>query len=84
MTKRNLRIYFILLSTLWLYACSEIGIQLKKEGTTPAAISDCQKNCTGEGGLITRPVFKTWVRYDHLDLKNGFDLAVKTLQSKGH
>ena len=37
-----------------------------------------------EGGLISRPVYKTWVKYDHLEFKKGFDLAVKTLQSKGH
>ena len=67
-----------------IFACSEIGIQSKKEGTTPASVPDCQKNCTGKGGLITRPIYKTWVKYDHLDLKNGFDLAVKTLQSQGH
>jgi hypothetical protein len=37
-----------------------------------------------EGGLISRPVYKTWVKYDHLDFKKGFDLAIKTLQSQGH
>ncbi|MGZ3524148.1 MAG: hypothetical protein ACXU9L_05095 [Thermodesulfobacteriota bacterium] len=84
MLKRNLQICFFLLSALCIFACSEIGIQSKKEGTPTGPISDCQKNCTGEGGLITRPIYKTWVKYDHLDLKNGFDLAVKTLQSQGH
>ena len=84
MLKRSLRICFFLLSALWVVACSEIGIQSKKEGATPAPIPDCQKNCTAEGGLITRPIYKTWVKYDLLDLKNGFDLAIKTLQSQGH
>jgi hypothetical protein len=83
--KPNLRIYFLfLLSAVWVFACSQIGIQPKKEGTIPALIPDCQKNCTMEGGVISRPVYKTWVKYDHLELKKGFELAVKTLQSQGH
>jgi len=85
MLKRNFRIYvLLLLSLLCIFACSEIGIQSKKESTIPVSIPDCQKNCTGKGGLITRPIYTTWVKYHHLDLKNGFDLAVKSLQSQGH
>ncbi len=85
MLRANFRIsILILLSALWVFGCSEIGIQSKKEATTPTPIPDCQKNCTGEGGLVSRPIYKTWVKYDYLDLKNGFDLAVKTLQSQGH
>ncbi len=84
MLKRNLWICFCLLSGLLVFGCSEIGIQSKKEGAAPPPIPDCQKNRTGEGGFVTRPICKTWVKYDHLDLKNGFDLAVKTLQSQGH
>ena len=84
MLKPNLRIYLILLSALWFFACSQIGIQSKKEGAISAPIPDCQKNCTMEGGLISRPVYKTWVKYDRLELKKGFDWAVKTLQSQGH
>ena len=85
MLKRIFRNYVsLLLAALYILACSEIGIQSKREGATPASIPDCQKNCTGTGGLIMRPIYKTWVKYDHLDSKNGFDLAVKTLQSQGH
>lgn len=84
MLKPNLRIYLLVLSALWLFACSQIGIQSKKEGTIPAPIPDCQKNCTMERGLISRPLYKTWVKYDHLELKRGFELLVKTLQSQGH
>lgn len=85
MLKPNLQIYFLFLfSALWVFGCSQIGIQSKKEGTISAPIPDCQRNCTMEGGLISRPVYKTWVKYDHLEFKKGFDLAVKTLQSKGH
>ena len=84
MLKPNLRIYLILLSALWFFACSQIGIQWKKEETISAPIPDCQKNCTVEGGLISRPVYKTWVKYDRLEFKKGFDWAVKILQSQGH
>jgi hypothetical protein len=84
MLKRNLLICFFLLSALWIFACSLIGIQPKKEGTIPAPLPDCQRNLTMEGGVISRPVYKTWVKYDHLDFKQGLDLAIKTLQSQGH
>jgi hypothetical protein len=84
MFKPNLRNYFLFLSALWVFACSQIDIQSKKEGAIPAPIPDCQRNCIKEGGLISRPVYKTWVKYDHLDFKKGFDLAIKTLQSQGH
>jgi hypothetical protein len=80
----NLRIYLLVLSALCLFGCSHIGIQSKKEGKIPVPIPDCQRNCTREGGLISRPVYKTWVKYDRLEFKNGFELAVKTLQSQGH
>ena len=44
----------------------------------------CQKNCIREGGVFSRPVYNTWVKYDRLEFKKGFDLAVKTLRSQGH
>jgi hypothetical protein len=80
----NLRNCLLLSSALWVFACSQIGLESKKEGAIPAPILDCQRNCTMEGGLISRPVYKTWVKYDHLELKRGFELVVKTLQSQGH
>jgi len=84
MLKPNLRICFFFLPALWIFSCSQIGIQSNKEETIPAPIPACQKNCTREGGVISRPFYKTWVKYDHLEFKKGFDLVVKTLQSQGH
>lgn len=66
------------------FACSHIGLQLKKEGTASGPIPECRRNYIREGGLISRPVHRTWVKYDHLDFNRGFDLAVKALQSHGH
>ncbi len=80
----NLRNYLLLLSALGAFACPHTGIQSNKERTVSAPIPDCQKNRTREGGVISHPVYKTWVKYDHLDFKKGFDLAVTTLQSQGH
>lgn len=81
----NLQKYLpFLLLALWSFACSHIGLQLKKEGTVSGPIPECQRNYTREGGLISRPVHRTWVKYEHLDFKKGFDLAVKALQSHGH
>jgi len=84
MLKPNLRIWFFFLPAVWIFGCSQIGIQLNKEQTIPAPVPACQKNCIREGGVISRPVYKTWVKYDHLEFKKGFDLVVKTLQSQGH
>lgn len=75
---------FFLLSAFWIFGCSHLDIQLREEGPVSAPLPDCQRNCTREGGLISRPVYKTWVKYDQLEFKRGFDLAVKTLQSQGH
>ena len=84
MLKRDLRNCLLLLSAFWAFACSHADIQSNKERTISVSPPDCQKNCTREGGLISRPVYKTWVRYDHLEFKKGFEIAVKTLQSQGH
>ncbi len=84
MLKLNPRNGLLLLLALGVFACSHTGIQPNKETTIPAPTPDCQKNSSKEGGVISRPVYKTWVRYDRLDFKKGFDLAVKTLQSQGH
>jgi len=82
MVKPNLRICFFFLP--WIFACSQIGIQSHKEETIPAPMPACQKNCIREGGVFSRPVCNTWVKYDRLEFKKGFDLAVKTLRSQGH
>lgn len=84
MLTANLRNYIFILSTLWIFACSHIGIQLNKKGTMPPSTPDCQRNCTRGGGLVSHPVYKTWVKFDHLDFENGFDLAVETLRAQGH
>jgi hypothetical protein len=85
MVTSNFRNHLLfLLSALWIFGCSHIGIQSKEEGTISAPIPDCRRNCTREGGLVSRPVYKTWVKYDHLEFKKGFDLGIKTLQSQGH
>ncbi len=84
MLKSTLRNYLLLLSAFWAFACSHTTIQRTEERTLPAPLPDCQKNCSREGGFISRPVYKTWVKYDHLDFKEGFDWAVRTLQSQGH
>ncbi|MGZ3749612.1 MAG: hypothetical protein ACXVCD_19900, partial [Pseudobdellovibrionaceae bacterium] len=65
----NLRNYLLLLSAFWAFACSYTGIQPNKERAISAPTPDCQKNCTREGGVISRPVYKTWVKYDHLEFK---------------
>jgi hypothetical protein len=81
----NLRKYLLIfLLALWVFGCSHISIQSKEKGTASAFIPDCQRNWSKEGGLVSSPVYRTWVKYDHLDFKKGFDLVIRTLQSSGH
>ncbi len=84
MLKLNLRNYLLLLSAFCAFACSHTGIPPNEDRTIAVPPPDCLKNCARVGGLISRPVYKTWVKYDHLEFKKGFDLAAKTLQSQGH
>lgn len=79
----NLKISMgIFLSIFLILSCSQLGLQTKKEETDPST-PDCKKNFKKEGGLFSTPVYKTWVKYDNLDLKKGLDITVKSLQSQG-
>ena len=88
----NVRQYvLILLSALCVFDCSYMAVESQKvdktrprQETTSDSIPDCQKNYTREGNLISSQVYKTWVKYDHLDLRKGFDFVISTLQSHGH
>ena len=81
----NLRKYslFLLLASL-VFGCSHPGIQSKKEGPDSAPLPECRRNHTREGGLVSHPAYRTWVRYDHLEFKKAFGLVVRTLKSHGH
>ncbi len=72
------------LSAIWFFGCSNFGSEIKNDGTAPAVTPDCQGNQTTEGGLISNPTYKTWVKYEKVDSKKGFDLALNILQSHGH
>jgi hypothetical protein len=84
MLRFNLKISMgIFLSIFFIFSCSQLGLQTKKGETDPSA-PDCKKNFKKEGGLFSTPVYKTWVKYDNLDFKKGFDITVKSLQSQGN
>lgn len=73
----------IFLSIFFIFSCSQLGLQTKKEEADPS-IPDCKKNFKKEGGLFSTPTYKTWVKYDNLDFKRGFDITVKSLQGQGN
>ncbi len=84
MSKHQLRMcLMILLSGLFIFGCSQLGFLSKKERPDPTSIPDCKKNYTKEGNLITGRIYKTWVKYENLDFKKGFDTAIKTVQARG-
>ncbi|OGP56955.1 MAG: hypothetical protein A2162_12240 [Deltaproteobacteria bacterium RBG_13_52_11b] len=85
MSQSDFRRYLLFsIFAFFLLSCSYLGIQPKKEKAVSTPIPDCQSNRTKEGGLVSAPIYKTWVRYDRLDFKKGFDLAIRTLHIQGH
>jgi hypothetical protein len=86
MLKNHLRTYlFIFLSGLFICACAQLGLQSKKETAEPAApIPECKKNYTKEGIWPFNQVYKTWVKYDPLDYKKGFDAVLATVKTRGY
>ena len=78
------RIYLLVfLSGFSIYACSILGLQSKKEAPDPST-PDCKKNYTKKGNFISGRVYNTWVEYENLDFKKGFDTAVMTIQARGN
>lgn len=82
---KNYRIYLLIfLFGLFISACSQLGLQSKKETPEPTSIPDCKQNYTKEGNFISGRVYKTWVKYENLDYKRGFDTAVMAFKARGH
>jgi hypothetical protein len=82
MMKSHLRIYLILiLFGLVTFACSELNLQTKNDRPETSSVPDCQANYTKEGNWIAGRVYKTWVKYDPLDFKKGFDAALTAIQA---
>jgi len=78
----NLSIIIIL--SLLIFSCSQLGIQSKKETPEPSTIPECKKNYAKEGIWPFNPVYKTWVKYSPLDHKKGFDTAVMAVKTSGY
>jgi len=75
----------IIMLSLFIFSCSQLGIQSKKEAPDPSTLPECQKNYKAEGIWPFNRVYKTWVKYSPLDSKKGFDtamMAVKTRSNK--
>jgi hypothetical protein len=79
---KNLSI--IIMSGLFVFSCSQLGIQSKKENPEPSAIPECEKNYTKEGIWPFSRVYKTWVKYSPLDHKKGFETAVMAVKTSGY
>lgn len=82
---KNYRIYLLIfLFGLFISACSQLGLQSKKKTPEPTSIPNCKQNYTKEGNFISGRVYKTWVKYENLDYKRGFDAAVMALKARGY
>jgi hypothetical protein len=79
----NLSIIIIMLS-LFIFSCSQLGIQSKKETPEPSTVPECKKNYTKQGIWPFSQVYKTWVKYSPLDYKKGFDTAVMAVKTSGY
>jgi hypothetical protein len=74
----------IIMLGLFIFSCSQLGIQSKKETPEPSTIPECKKNYTKEGIWPINRVYKTWVKYSPLDYKKGFDTAVMAVKTSGY
>lgn len=74
----------ILILGCFIFSCSQLGIQSKKEREEPSPVPECKKNYTTEGMWPFNRVYKTWVKYDPLDHKKGFDAAVMAVKTSGY
>lgn len=79
----NLSIIIIMLS-FFIFSCSQLGIQSKKETPEPSTLPECKKNYTKHGIWPINRVYKTWVKYSPLDYKKGFDTAVMAVKTSGY
>jgi hypothetical protein len=74
----------IMMLGLFIFSCSQLGIQLKKEQPEPSTIPECKKNYTKEGIWPFKRVYKTQVTYSPLDYRKGFDTAVMAVKTSGY
>jgi hypothetical protein len=74
----------IIMLSLFIFSCSQLGIQSKKETPEPSTIPECKKNYTKEGIWPINRVYKTWVKYSPLDYKKGFETAVMAVKASGY
>jgi hypothetical protein len=74
----------IVMLSLFIFSCSQLGIQSKKETPEPSTLPECEKNYTKQGIWPFNRVYKTWVKYSPLDYKKGFDTAVTAVKTSGY
>src|SRR3990172_3986333 len=82
MLKFHLKVCLIIVfSGLVTFACSHLGLQSKNDEPEISSVPDCRANYTKEGNWIAGRVYKTWVKYENLDFKKGFDAALAAIQA---
>jgi hypothetical protein len=74
----------IIMLSLFIFSCSQLGIQSKKETADPSTLPECQKNYKAEGIWPFNRVYKTWVKYSPLASRKGFDTAVMAVKTSGY
>ena len=74
----------IMMLSLFVLSCAQLGIQSKKETPEPSSLPECKKNYTKEGIWPINRVYKTWVKYSPLDYKKGFDSAMTVAKTSGY
>ncbi len=74
----------IIMLSLFVFSCAQLGLQSKKETPEPSTLPECEKNYTKQGIWPFSRVYKTWVKYSPLDYKKGFDTAVMAVKTSGY
>lgn len=78
------KLSIIIMLSLFIFSCSQLGIQSKKEAPDPSTIPECRKNYSKEGVWPFNRVYKTWVKYSPLEYRKGFDTAVMAVKTCGY
>ncbi|MGQ9647437.1 MAG: SH3 domain-containing protein [Thermodesulfobacteriota bacterium] len=81
---RPTNLIVIITLCLFIFSCSQLGIQPRKDKEESLPVPECKRNYTAEGVWPFNRLYKTWVRYDRLDYKHGFDAAVMTVKTSGY
>ncbi len=75
---------FIVMALGLTLSCAHLGLQTEQEEPFLSVVPECERNYKKEGVWPFRQVHSTWVKYDPLDYKRGFEAALMAIKTMGY